>query len=59
MSVLTEKTAIKGGEFIVRETEYQEVFIPEEFSEQQKMMDEKGPRVVSATLSTDLCLICK
>ena len=38
MSVLTEKKSIKGGEFIVRETEYQEVFIPEEFSEEQKMM---------------------
>lgn len=38
MSVLTEKKSIKGGEFIVRETEAQEVFIPEEFSEEQKMM---------------------
>ena len=39
MSVLTnEKSAIKGGEFIVRETNAQEVFIPEEFTEEQKMM---------------------
>lgn len=39
MSVLTnEKSAIKGGEFIVRETEAHEVFIPEEFTEEQKMM---------------------
>lgn len=38
MSVLTEKKSIKGGEFIVRETEANEVFIPEEFSEEQKMM---------------------
>ena len=38
MSVLTDKKSIKGGEFIVRETEAQEVFIPEEFSEEQKMM---------------------
>ena len=39
MSVLTEeKKSIKGGEFIVRETEAHEVFIPEEFSEEQKMM---------------------
>lgn len=30
--------SIKGGEFIVRETKYNEVFIPEEFSEEQKMM---------------------
>lgn len=38
MSVVAEKTAIKGGEFIVRETEAHEVFIPEEFTEEQKMM---------------------
>ncbi|HEY9117334.1 MAG TPA: acyl-CoA dehydrogenase family protein, partial [Roseivirga sp.] len=38
MSVLTETKSIKGGEFIVRETEANEVFIPEEFSEEQKMM---------------------
>lgn len=41
MSVATkEKSAIKGGEFLVRETDAQDVFIPEEFSEEQKMMAE-------------------
>lgn len=38
MSVAVDKRSIKGGEFIVRETEANEVFIPEEFSEEQKMM---------------------
>ena len=39
MSVVTEdKKSIKGGEFIVRETEAHEIFIPEEFTEEQKMM---------------------
>ena len=38
MSTTTETKSIKGGEFIVRETEANEVFIPEEFSEEQKMM---------------------
>ena len=39
MSVATnEKLSIKGGEFIVRDTTAQEVFIPEEFTEEQKMM---------------------
>lgn len=40
MSVATEETkkSIKGGEFIVRETEAHEIFIPEEFTEEQKMM---------------------
>jgi alkylation response protein AidB-like acyl-CoA dehydrogenase len=30
--------SIKGGEFLIRETQSSEVFIPEEFSEEQKMM---------------------
>lgn len=38
MSTIAETKSIKGGEFIVRETEANEVFIPEEFSEEQKMM---------------------
>ena len=28
----------KGGEFLIRETDAQEIFIPEEFTEEQKMM---------------------
>lgn len=35
------KHAIKGGEFLVRETMAQEVFIPEEFSEEQKMIEQQ------------------
>jgi len=39
MSAVTDtKRSIKGGEFLVRETDAQEIFIPEEFSEEQKMM---------------------
>ena len=33
-----ETKAIKGGEFVVRETPYTEVFIPEEFDEEAKMI---------------------
>ena len=36
MTTLTK--AIQGGEFLVRETSAQDIFIPEEFSEEQKMM---------------------
>ncbi|GAA0877435.1 acyl-CoA dehydrogenase family protein [Algoriphagus jejuensis] len=36
MTTLTK--AIQGGEFLVRETPAQDIFIPEEFSEEQKMM---------------------
>lgn len=39
MSTVTEtKQAIKGGEFLIRETEAHEIFIPEEWSEEQKMI---------------------
>ncbi len=32
------KQAIKGGEFLIRETLAQDIFIPEEFNEEQKMI---------------------
>ncbi len=35
---MTEKKAIKGGEFLIRETEASAIFIPEEFNEEQRMM---------------------
>lgn len=38
METLDHKTAIKGGEFLVRETEANEIFIPEEWTEEQKMI---------------------
>lgn len=38
MEAAIEKTALKGGEFLVKETEAGDIFIPEEFSEEQKMM---------------------
>jgi len=34
----TEKTTIKGGEFIIRETEAEDIFIPEEFDEESQMI---------------------
>ena len=32
------RAAIKGGEFLIRETQAHEIFIPEEFTEEQKMI---------------------
>ncbi|MBS1486120.1 MAG: acyl-CoA dehydrogenase family protein [Bacteroidetes bacterium] len=32
------KKAIKGGEFLIRETQAQDVFVPEEFNEEQRMI---------------------
>jgi len=38
MNAVEQKKAIKGGEFLIRETQAQEVFIPEDFNEEQKMI---------------------
>ncbi len=38
MESVVSKNSIKGGEFIIKETLSEEIFIPEEFSEEQKMM---------------------
>jgi alkylation response protein AidB-like acyl-CoA dehydrogenase len=38
MATAVEKKAIKGGEFLIRETQASEIFIPEEFNEEQKMI---------------------
>lgn len=35
------RNAIKGGEFLIRETQAHEVFIPEDFSEEQKMIEQQ------------------
>ncbi|MCD4794970.1 MAG: acyl-CoA dehydrogenase family protein [Bacteroidales bacterium] len=33
-----DKKTLKGGEFLVKETLFEDIFIPEEFNEEQKMM---------------------
>lgn len=40
MNTVANQSALKGGEFLLRETSAKDVFIPEEFSEEQKMMAE-------------------
>ncbi|MCF6341832.1 MAG: acyl-CoA dehydrogenase family protein [Bacteroidales bacterium] len=35
---MTDTKTIKGGEFLIRETAAQDIFIPEEFNEEQRMM---------------------
>ena len=37
-AVVESKSEIKGGEFLIKETSAEEIFIAEEFSEEQKMM---------------------
>ncbi len=36
--MMNDKKVLKGGEFLIRETDAQDVFIPEEFNEEQRMM---------------------
>ena len=38
MITTDHKASIKGGEFLIKETEAAQVFIPEEFSEEQQMI---------------------
>jgi len=38
MSTVENKDAIKGGEFLIRETDASQIFIPEEFTEEQSMI---------------------
>lgn len=38
MEAVKETNALKGGEFIIKETNAENIFIPEDFSEEQKMM---------------------
>jgi len=37
---MTQKPTIRGGEFLIKETDIQDVFIPEEFDEEQNMIAE-------------------
>lgn len=39
-ATLTESTVLKGGEFLIKESNYQDMFIPEDFNEEQLMVKE-------------------
>ncbi len=38
MEAVEKKELIKGGEFLIKDTDAQQIFIPEEFSEEQRMV---------------------
>lgn len=38
MATATTKKALQGGEFLIRESDPQDIFIPEEFNEEQRMI---------------------
>ena len=39
-ATLTEQKVLKGGEFLIKDSNYQEMFIPEDFNEEQLMVKE-------------------
>lgn len=54
METVAKKEAIKGGEFLIRETPAQEVFIPEEFTEEQRMMADACQAFIEAEIWPNL-----
>lgn len=40
-TVMESKKTIRGGEFLIRETQAHEIFIPEDFNEEQKMIEQQ------------------
>lgn len=46
-TAVTSKTALKGAEFLVKESSAQDVFIPEDFSEEQQMIREMAEQFVA------------
>ncbi|WP_373511539.1 acyl-CoA dehydrogenase family protein [Persicitalea sp.] len=40
MAAVAEQSSIKGGEFLIKETDASQIFIPEEFTEEQQMIAE-------------------
>jgi len=54
-----EKTTTKGGEFIITETDFQDVFIPEEFDEEQLMIQKTCEDFLSAEVFPNLDRIDK
>lgn len=54
-----EKTHIKGGEFIIKETEAADIFIPEEFDEEQLMIKKTCEDFLQAEVNPNLDRIDK
>jgi alkylation response protein AidB-like acyl-CoA dehydrogenase len=48
------KTNLKGGEFLIKETNCQDIFIPEEFTEEQRMMAQTCKDFVSQEIWPNL-----
>jgi alkylation response protein AidB-like acyl-CoA dehydrogenase len=53
MSTAT-RTALQGGEFLIRESRPEDIFIPEEFNEEQRMMAEASTEFLAAEVWPNL-----
>ncbi len=53
-TVANQQSALKGGEFLIRETAAQDVFIPEEFSEEQRMMAEACQSFIDSEITPNI-----
>ncbi|MEM9896811.1 MAG: acyl-CoA dehydrogenase family protein [Bacteroidota bacterium] len=51
-TAVLEKSALRGGEFLIKETEAENIFIPEEFSEEQKMMANATQDFIDTEINT-------
>ena len=51
---MSEKTAIKGGEFLIRETAASDIFIPEEWNEEQLMLKQMCVDFLKAEIEPNL-----
>lgn len=56
---MENKDLIKGGEFLVREVNYQDIFVPEEFNEEQNMIAQTCTDFVEASVIPNLDKIDK
>ncbi len=54
METTTKKAALKGGEWLVKETEAQDVFIPEQFDEEQRMIAKSCTDFIAANVTPQL-----
>jgi alkylation response protein AidB-like acyl-CoA dehydrogenase len=53
-NMTTISKAIQGGEFLIRETPAQDIFIPEEFSEEQKMMAQACQEFIDTEITPNI-----
>ena len=49
MKETIEKEITRGGEFVVKETQCESIFTPEDFSEEQKMMFRERKKLAKAS----------